>query len=131
MNFVKCEKCQLNYIPENETYCSVCKDEAGILDDDLDEDDVLFCSSCNLEKPIHAKGLCKSCYKKMLKSDDFDDTSYEYDDQEIDTESLDDEEEELPEEIEELEDVDNEESVSLEFEKENEENTNFDDEEEW
>ncbi|NMD37574.1 MAG: hypothetical protein GYA87_02700 [Christensenellaceae bacterium] len=131
MKFVKCEKCQLNYIPENETYCSVCKNEAGLLDDDLelDDDDVLFCSSCNLEKPIYSKGVCKSCYKKSLKSNDFEDSNYEYSEDELDDDILE-EDEDVLEENEDLEGADDE-DVSFEFEKENEENASFDDEEEW
>ena len=62
MRFVKCPRCELNYMPENEEYCSVCKRE--ILGE-RSEEPVELCSICNENPVMPGKDICLECYKEM------------------------------------------------------------------
>ena len=62
MGFIKCPRCELNYIKEEEQYCSVCKRE---MKGEKHEDPFELCSICN-ENPVMAgKDVCLMCYKEM------------------------------------------------------------------
>ncbi|MBE5799194.1 MAG: hypothetical protein E7321_04510 [Clostridiales bacterium] len=62
MGFIKCPRCELNYIREEEQYCSVCKREMkGEVHDDLFE----MCSICNENPVMPGKDVCTMCYKEM------------------------------------------------------------------
>ena len=62
MALVKCPRCELNYMPENEEYCSVCKRE--ILGE-RSEEPVELCSICNENPVMPGKDICLECYKEM------------------------------------------------------------------
>ncbi|MBR6966556.1 MAG: hypothetical protein IKH81_05680 [Clostridia bacterium] len=74
MNLVKCPRCDLNYIREDEKYCKVClrelKGEGG-------EDEVELCSICNEEPALPGKDICLFCLKEMNKSNSAQDDSGE------------------------------------------------------
>ena len=62
MGFIKCPRCELNYIKEEEQYCSVCKREMkGEVHEDLFE----LCSICNENPVMPGKDVCLICYKEM------------------------------------------------------------------
>ena len=62
MGFIKCPRCELNYIKEEEQYCSVCKREMkGEVHEDLFE----LCSICNENPVMPGKDVCPMCYKEM------------------------------------------------------------------
>lgn len=62
MKLRKCPRCELNYIKEDETYCSVCvRDLKG----DQVKDDNELCSVCNEEKPLPGRDVCFLCLKEM------------------------------------------------------------------
>ena len=62
MGFIKCPRCELNYIKEEEQYCSVCKREMkGEAHEDLFE----LCSICNENPVMPGKDVCLMCYKEM------------------------------------------------------------------
>ena len=62
MGFIKCPRCELNYIREEEQYCSVCKRETkGEVHEDLFE----LCSICNENPVMPGKDVCLMCYKEM------------------------------------------------------------------
>ena len=44
MKLVKCPRCELNYITENEKYCKVCLRE---MKGDAPKDEIELCSVCN------------------------------------------------------------------------------------
>ena len=75
MGFIKCPRCELNYIQEEEQYCSVCKREMkGEVHEDLFE----LCSICNENPVMPGKDVCPICYKEMkqqqgLRDDSADD----------------------------------------------------------
>ena len=62
MGFIKCPRCELNYIREEEQYCSVCKRE---MKGEVHEDPFEMCSICNENPVMPGKDVCKECYKEM------------------------------------------------------------------
>ena len=62
MGFIKCPRCELNYIKEEEQYCSVCKRE---MKGEVHEDPFELCSICNENPVMPGKDVCMVCYKEM------------------------------------------------------------------
>ena len=62
MGFIKCPRCELNYIREEEQYCSVCKRE---MKGEVHEDPFELCSICNENPVMPGKDVCMVCYKEM------------------------------------------------------------------
>jgi len=76
MGFIKCPRCELNYIQEEEQYCSVCKRE---MKGEVHEDTFELCSICNENPVMPGKDVCPICYKEMnqqqgLRDDSSDET---------------------------------------------------------
>lgn len=63
MKLVKCPRCELNYIYENEKICSVCKrDVKG----ETEPDDMIeLCSECGEHPVIPGQEICVYCLKEM------------------------------------------------------------------
>lgn len=130
MGFIKCPRCELNYIKEEEQYCSVCKRE---MKGEAHDDPFELCSICNENPVMPGKDVCLMCYKEMtqqqgLRDDTADETetpdvSLDMEDvsemQEIELGDL---PEDMPEEI--------GEQISLEEEKSKEAEDDEDEEEE-
>jgi len=74
MKLVKCPRCDLNYITENEKYCKVCLRE---LKGEGRGDEVELCSVCNEEPALPGKDVCLFCLKEMNKSNSTEDDSQE------------------------------------------------------
>ena len=79
MNLIKCPRCDLNYIREDEKYCKVCLRE---MKGEKHSEEVELCSICNEEPVLPGKDVCLFCLKEMNKSNNADET-------ETDTESVD------------------------------------------
>ena len=62
MCFIKCPRCELNYIREEEQYCSVCKRE---MKGEAHDDPFELCSICNENPVMPGKDVCYLCYKEM------------------------------------------------------------------
>ena len=62
MGFIKCPRCELNYIKEEEQYCPVCKRE---MNGEVHEDPFELCSICNENPVMPGKDVCMVCYKEM------------------------------------------------------------------
>ena len=76
MGFIKCTRCELNYIREEEQYCPVCKRE---MKGESHDDPFELCSICNENPVMPGKDVCYTCYKEMtqqqgLRDDTMDDT---------------------------------------------------------
>lgn len=67
MGFVKCPRCELNYIQEGEQYCSVCKRE---MKGEVKDDPFELCSICNENPALPGKDVCLFCLKEMGKQDE-------------------------------------------------------------
>ena len=62
MKLVKCPRCDLNYIREDEKYCKVCLRE---MKGEPTNDDLELCSVCNAAPALPGKDVCLSCLKEM------------------------------------------------------------------
>ena len=62
MKFVKCPRCELNYITESERYCKVCLRE---MKGDVGQEDVELCSVCNEAPALPGRDVCLFCLKEM------------------------------------------------------------------
>ena len=62
MKLVKCPRCDLNYIREDEKYCKVCLRE---MKGEPTNDDRELCSVCNAAPALPGKDVCLSCLKEM------------------------------------------------------------------
>ena len=62
MGFIKCPRCELNYIREEELYCPVCKRE---MKGESHDDPFELCSICNENPVMPGKDVCYMCYKEM------------------------------------------------------------------
>ena len=62
MKLIKCPRCDLNYIQENEKLCKVCQRE---LKGSQVEDEMELCSVCNAAPALPGRDVCLSCLKEM------------------------------------------------------------------
>ncbi len=62
MKLVKCPRCELNYIQENEKLCKVCLRE---MKGSQVEDEMEMCSVCNASPALPGRDVCLSCLKEM------------------------------------------------------------------
>ena len=86
MNLVKCPRCDLNYITEDQKYCKVCLREMKGEDRN---DEVELCSICNEAPALPGKDVCLFCLKEMNKNNDTDDDDQNVTDPEnVDTSSI-------------------------------------------
>lgn len=126
ITYIKCPRCDLNYIDSRQEMCDICKAELGLmpkdilLDDDFDlEEETKLCPVCKRNYIPIEEEMCDSCLRAMenkdpLENDDswvefIDDDPLEKDIVEIPLEELQDEEfaddeEEAEEETEEYKD---------------------------
>ena len=63
MKLIKCPRCELNYISENETMCAVCrKDVRG---EKEPEEMLELCSECGENPVVPGQEVCAFCLKEM------------------------------------------------------------------
>ena len=60
--YVRCPRCELNYIQKKDKYCSVCKSEMEAKKDYVDDFDLELCPIC---KTIQANFVKKSRHSKI------------------------------------------------------------------
>ena len=76
MPYKLCPRCELNYIPEDEEYCGVCKAELKIgpqlmfAIDDEDESSEKLCPVCKRVYIPIGEEMCDSCKEKSLYTSD-------------------------------------------------------------
>ncbi len=61
MKYNKCPYCELNYKPENEKMCDVCKNKSN-----YDDDEEYICPICYKNKLDYDEVICKKCREKRL-----------------------------------------------------------------
>ena len=80
MGYVKCPRCNLNYIDESEKYCKVCLVEMGKLegerDYDLEEDEMELCPECEVNLIWPHETMCKSCMEFYEKNKTAEQSDY-------------------------------------------------------
>lgn len=66
--YIKCPRCELNYILEGEDYCAICKSEmqfhADGEDEILDIEDMELCPVCGQNYIKEGEAMCEDCHKK-------------------------------------------------------------------
>ena len=92
--YIRCPRCELNYIQKKDKYCSVCKAEMEAKKDEYDEDELELCPICKTNYIQPDDIMCVSCLKEhkgeegelsgewedfMVSSDDDDDSDSMYD----------------------------------------------------
>ena len=77
--YKKCPRCELNYIPQEEEMCDVCKAELGLdtnivlLDDIIDDDEPLkLCPVCKTSYIGMDEDMCENCLSREKDNDDED-----------------------------------------------------------
>lgn len=65
MGFVKCPRCELNYILDGGNLCSVCRKE--VRGEDEPEDIAELCSECGERPVVPGNELCAVCLKDMAR----------------------------------------------------------------
>ena len=76
MNLIKCPRCDLNYIREDEKYCKVC---LRAMKGEKQLEEMELCSICNEEPCLPGKDVCLFCLKEMNKSNNEEETEEETD----------------------------------------------------
>ena len=62
MKLVKCPRCELNYIKEDEKYCKVClRDMKG----EKPREEMELCSVCSAAPALPGRDVCLSCLKEI------------------------------------------------------------------
>ncbi len=83
--YIKCPRCELNYILENEDYCHVCKSEmkhhTDADDELLDLEDMELCPVCGQNYIKEDQTMCDECRGRSKSSKD-DDSSKDWKDDE-------------------------------------------------
>ena len=74
--YIKCPRCELNWIKEEDEYCDVCKAEMGVegftlLEDD--EEDEMICPYCHVNYLENGEKMCSECRAKKAQDDDITD----------------------------------------------------------
>ncbi len=86
MNLVKCPRCDLNYIREDEKYCKICLQE---MKGESRSEEIELCSICNEEPALPGKDVCLFCLREMNKSNsNTDDTETETEAESVDTATI-------------------------------------------
>ena len=85
MQLIKCPRCDLNYIREDEKYCKVCLRE---LKGEKNADEVELCSICNEEPALPGRDVCLFCLKEMNKSNSLPEEQEEENAEPVDTSSI-------------------------------------------
>ena len=130
MGFIKCPRCELNYIREEEQYCSVCKRE---MKGESHDDPFELCSICTENPAMPGKDVCLLCFKEMTQQQGLRDDAVEEETADVSALDMSDVSEMEEIELEELpEDMPAEigEQISLEEEKSKEAELDEDDQEE-
>ena len=141
VQYIKCPRCELNYILKKDKFCDVCKAEmkAGILEEneleDMDEG-LMLCPICKVNYIQEGETMCASCQEEQADStpkDDEPDWRGFVDKTDDEDEELDllptEEDDEIDEELEGAfaKDLDNEFDDDLEEEDDDESNSDEDD----
>lgn len=79
--YMKCPRCELNYIKVEDDYCQVCKAEMKLAPDDSISDDMDLCPVCGQNFVSVDQVMCDECAKKRT----LDDVVDESDDSEHDS----------------------------------------------
>lgn len=69
MGLIKCPRCELNYIQENEKCCNVCRRGTK---DEPESEELVICPECGENPVVRGRELCASCLKEHLRQQKLD-----------------------------------------------------------
>ena len=73
VSYIRCPRCELNYITKAEKYCSVCKKEMQVGGGDLvDEAELEICPICKTNYIQPDEIMCSTCYAERASDPNFD-----------------------------------------------------------
>lgn len=67
--YIRCPRCELNYIQKKDKYCSVCKAEMEAKKDYVDDIDLELCPICKTNYIQPDEIMCASCLKEHQNED--------------------------------------------------------------
>lgn len=70
MALIKCPRCELNYMNDTDTMCSVCRREVRGESEQFEM--VELCSECGENPVVPGHELCAQCLKEQARRDDID-----------------------------------------------------------
>ena len=70
MGLIKCPRCELNYMNDTDTMCSVCRREVRGESEQFDM--IELCSECGENPVVPGHELCAFCLKEQARRDDID-----------------------------------------------------------
>ena len=71
VQYIRCPRCELNFIQKKDKYCSVCKAEMSAEKDDFVDDlDMELCPICKTNYIQSDEMMCANCFKERGNSDD-------------------------------------------------------------
>ena len=70
--YVKCPRCELNYMKDGENYCDVCKAELRLINISNEEEDLELCPICGINFIKADQTMCDECMKKGVSIDEMD-----------------------------------------------------------
>lgn len=68
--YIRCPRCELNYIQKKDKYCSVCKAEMEAKKDYVDDIDLELCPICKTNYIQPDEIMCASCLKEHRSDED-------------------------------------------------------------
>lgn len=73
VTYIRCPRCELNYITKAEKYCSVCKKEMQVGGGDfVDESELEICPICKTNYIQPDEIMCPTCYAERANDPNFD-----------------------------------------------------------
>lgn len=73
VTYIRCPRCELNYITKAEKFCSVCKQEMQVGGGDVyDESELEICPICKTNYIQPDEIMCSSCYAERANDPNFD-----------------------------------------------------------
>ena len=69
MGLIKCPRCELNYIKENEKCCNVCRRGTK---DESETEELSICPECGENPVVRGRELCAACLKEHLRQQKLD-----------------------------------------------------------
>ncbi len=85
MKLLKCPRCDLNYIREDEKYCKICLQE---MKGESRSEEIELCSICNEEPALPGKDVCLFCLREMNKSNSTEETDTGAETESVDTTTI-------------------------------------------
>ena len=88
--YIKCPRCELNWILEEDEYCDVCKAELGVEGFTLleDEDEDMLCPVCGVNYIEHGERMCAECRSKQKDDVNFESDSTSSEEEQSDVEVI-------------------------------------------